>query len=122
MPTPEQAIAAARALQPDASPWNGEFVVLDESEDFEDYERQERFAEEYARYEKVFEQRLAELTPHLGAPSTLGNPGEIDGLQELEGWKVAVWQQQQPPLYLSVWHADKEQPIVVFLGRLPSGE
>ena len=43
-------------------------------------------------------------------------------MEDTEGLKIAAWQQQVPPLYLSVWHADRELPIVVFLGRLPSTE
>jgi len=118
----EQAIATARALAADASPWNGEFALLDESEDFDDYERQELFSEEYERYGKVFDERLKELTTHLGAPTYVGRPEASDGLEEAEGLKIAAWQQHVPPLYLSVWHPDREEPIVVFLGRLPSAE
>jgi hypothetical protein len=122
MTTPEQAIAAARALEANANAWAHEFVLLEESEDFDDYERQELFSEEYERYEGVFDEWLAKLTPHLGAPTYLGNPEANDDLPGAEGWKVAAWQGQEPQLYLSVWHADRELPIVVFLGRLPSEE
>jgi hypothetical protein len=125
-PTPtsriEQVIAAARALGADASPGNGECVVLDESEDFYDYDRQELFSEEYAHYTQAFHECLKELVPHLGTPTYVGRPEASDVLQDAEGFKIAAWQQLVPPLYLSVWHADRELPIVVFLGRLPSAE
>ena len=118
----EQVIAAARALGADASPWNGECVVLDESEDFYNDDRQELFSEEYAHYTQVFDERLKELAPHLGTPTYVGRPEASDDLRDAEGFKIAAWQQQVPRLYLSVWHADRELPIVVFLGRLPPAE
>ena len=96
--------------------------MLDESEDFDDYERQELFSEEYARYGKVFDESLKELTPHLGTPTYAGRPETSNGLEDTESLKIAAWQQLAPPLYLSLWHADRELPIVVFLGRLPSTE
>ena len=117
--TATQAIAAARAIDPGLSLWEGGMVELAESEDFYDYERQEIMSEEYAAYQAIFEQWLTDLKPHLGEPSHVGKPEKVDALAHLEGWRVATWQQQVPPLYLSVWHSDKEDPIVVFLAPLP---
>ena len=117
--TPAQAIAAARANDPTLSLWEGGMVELAESEDFDDYERQEIMSEEYAAYLAIFEQWLADLTPHLGEPSYVGRPAKVEALAHLEGLRVAAWQQSTPPLYLSVWHPDKETPIYVFLAQLP---
>jgi hypothetical protein len=116
--TPAQAIAAARALDPTLPAWQGNLVELAESKDFDDYERQEVMSEEYAAYQAIFEQWLTDLKPHLGEPSHVGKPEKVEALAHLEGWRIAAWPQLVPPLYLSVWHCDKETPIVVFLAQL----
>ena len=118
--TAPQAIAAARAIDPDLGLWEGGMVELAESEDFDDYERQEVMSEEYEEYQAIFEQWLKDLVPHLGEPSYVGAPGKVEALADLEGWRIAAWQQQVPPLYLSVWHPDKETPLYVFLAPLPA--
>jgi hypothetical protein len=96
--------------------------MLDEPEDLDDHERQELFSEEHARYAQVFDEHMKQLTPHLGTPTYVGRPETSDRLEDTEGTKIAARQQQAPPLYSSVWHADRALPIVVLLGRLPSAE
>ena len=116
-----RAIADACALEPGLgllTDWA--LVELDESEDFEDYERQELFAQEYAAYVQVFDGRVKELAAHLGQPDFVRRPTPDEEERGVEGMKIAAWTKHSPPLYAGVWHPDRELPIYVFLALWPA--
>jgi hypothetical protein len=85
------------------------------SQSFWDVEAQRRYESVYAAYRGFYDRILRSLIEHLGPPDWQGNWEDPGYPEWAVGEHIAVWGNPGDPYYLSIYHEDREVPILVRL-------